>query len=141
MTAPRAQEGPTLALALALACVAAALAGWAGKPALLGAATLAVITLSLAFGWKRGMSAGVLWSLAGIFVLFSVLIGAMAALDDPAGEPRLWLGLPAPTALLVYGIWPLGILPSLLYALLFRNTVLPEDRLARFLATHSRHKK
>jgi hypothetical protein len=49
--------------------------------------------------------------------------------------------LTAPTALLVYGVWPLGILPSLLYAFRFRQAVLPEDRLERFLAEHSRRRK
>jgi hypothetical protein len=141
VSSPRAQDGPALALSLALACAAAGIAGWAGAPVWLGTASLAVIVLALAFGWKPGLSGGVIWSLTGIFVLFSGLIAVMIFLDDPAGPPRLWLGLPAPTALLVYGVWPLGVLPSLLYAFRFRDTVLAEDRLERFLAAHSRHKK
>jgi hydrogenase/urease accessory protein HupE len=107
----------------------------------LGAASLAVIVLALAFGWRRSLSGVILWSLAGIFALFTGLIAAMVLVDDTSGPPTLWLGLPAATALLVYGVWPLGVLPSLLYACRFRDAVLPEDRLERFLAAHSRHNK
>jgi hypothetical protein len=139
MSSPRGRNG--LARALALSCLAVLAAGWLVGPALLGTATLAAITLTLAYGWSGHLRGGVLWSLIGIFVLFSALIAAMAVLDDPAGEPLLWFGLPRPTALLVYAVWPLGVLPSLLYALRFRDTVLPGDKLERFLAEHSRHRQ
>ena len=134
------KDSPALALSLTSACAVTAAAGWLAEPALLGPATLAVIVLMLAFGWKGSLSGGVLWGLVGIFALFSGLILAMVALEDPAGPPRLWLGLPAPSALLIYAVWPLGVLPSLLYAFYFR-TVLPEDRLERFLSAHSKNRK
>ena len=130
-----------LSLSLALACIAAVVAGWLGDPFLLGAASLAAILLTLAFGWKANLSGAVRWSLIGVFVLFTGVIAWMAALDDPAGELVLWLGFPPATALLIYAVWPLGVLPSLLYALRFRDTVLPLDKLERFLAEHSRHEK
>lgn len=130
-----------LAWILVLACLATVVAGWLGEPILLGAASLAVIVLTLAFAWKGALKGVVAWSLAGVFVLFSGLIALMAVLDDPAGELRLWLGLPRPTALLVYVVWPLGALPSLLYAFRFRDTVLREDKLERFLSEHSRHER
>jgi hypothetical protein len=107
---------------------------------LLGPATLAVIMLTLAFGWKGNLAGGVLWGLIGIFALFSSLIVAMALLEDPGGPLRLWLGLPPPSAILIYAVWPLGVLPSLLYASYFRTTVLPEERLQRFLALYSRNR-
>ena len=131
----------TVAPVLALCCVAAIAAGWLGNPYLLGCASLAVIVLTLAYGWAGAVRGLVAWSLAAIFVLFSGLIAWMAALDDPTGDLRLWFGLPRPTALLVYVLWPLGALPSLLYAFRFRSTVLREDKLERFLAEHSRHRK
>ena len=117
------------------------MAGVWGEPAALGVAVLAVTMLILSLGWRSASSRAVTWALAGIFVLFNGLILSITALEAPEGPPRLWLGLPAPTALLVYGVWPLGILPSLLYAFRFRDSVLPEDRLERFLAEHSRRRK
>lgn len=129
-----------LAWVLTGACAAAVSAGWAGAPIFQAASTLAVIVLVLAFGWKGRVQGVVRWSLVGIFLLFTGLIAAMAVLADSAGDAQLWLGLPRPTALLVYAVWPLGALPSLLFAFRFRDTVLPPDKLARFLAEHSRHK-
>jgi len=136
----RGPDDSALAAALAAACVGAVLAGWLGDPAVLGAASLAVVVFTLAYAWKGHLRGGVLWGLMGIFLLFSGLIALMAALDDPGGELRLWLGLPRPTALLVYAVWPLGALPSLLYAFRFRDAVLRQDKLERFLAEHSRNK-
>lgn len=141
MSSRREPGDVALAAALAAACLAAVLAGWLGEPILLGAASLAVILLTLAYAWTGHLRGSVAWSLAGLFALFSGTIALMAALDAPDGELRLWLGLPRPTALLVYAVWPLGALPSLLYAFRFRDTVLRQDKLERFLAEHSRHKK
>ena len=124
---------------LTVACLATALAGAWGEPTALGIAVLAVIMLILSLGWRG--SRGAAWALAGIFAVFAALFLAIVAFDDPDGPPRLLLGLPASTAVLVYGVWPLGVLPSLLYAYRFRDSVLPEDRLERFLAEHSRRLK
>ena len=106
----------------------------------MGLATLAVVMLTLRVGWQTA-SPWVGRSLAAIYLVFAAVVSAIILLDAPGGPLRLWLGLPAPTGLLVYGIWPLGILPSLLFAFRFHDTVLPHDRLERFLAEHSRRRK
>ncbi len=133
-------RGSGLQAALAIACVACVAAGWIGDPALLGVAAMAAIMLTLAHAWAGASRGPVLWSLVGLFVLFSGLLVWMAALDDPASELELWLGLPPATAVLVYAVWPLGVLPSLLYALRFHDTVLEESKLQRFLAKHSQRR-
>ncbi|MCB1020477.1 MAG: hypothetical protein H6509_14480 [Bryobacterales bacterium] len=130
-----------LALGLTAACLATGAAGATGNAALLGIASMAVIVLTLAFGWRSNLSGSILWSLAGIYALFSALIAAVVWLENPTSPPQLWLGLPRSTAVLVYGIWPLQMLPCLLFALRFRDAVLPPDKLERFLAEHSRHRK
>ncbi|MEZ5393367.1 MAG: hypothetical protein R2724_10955 [Bryobacterales bacterium] len=121
--------------------MAAGAAGVTGNAVFLGVASIAVIVLTLAFGWRSNLSGSILWSLAGIYALFSALIVAIVWLENPAGPPQLWLGLPRSTAVLVYGIWPLQTLPCLLFAIRFQDAVLPAAKLERFLAEHSRHRK
>lgn len=134
-------ERSRLPALLALTLPLIAVFGWAGAPVPLGISLLAALALALAIGWRGALRRGVVLSIAGIFVVFAALMTAIALLEDPLGEPRLWLGLPASTAVLVYGVWPLGVLPSLLYAARFRGLVLPEEKLRRFLAQHSRHRE
>jgi hypothetical protein len=38
-----------------------------------------------------------------------------------------------PTALLIYGIWPLGIVTGVLYFLVFRKSILSDSKLEKFL--------
>lgn len=87
-----------------------------------------VLCLALGFG-------AVHRTLLFLFAGYVLLLGGMAWLGHTA---RLVLGFPASTALLVYGIWPLPLIAGLLYALVFRSSVLPEDKLEKFLADHSR---
>ena len=97
-----------------------------------GIAVCALLVLGLALGFGR-----VRPSLLLLFGAYVALLAAMARLAD---SPRLILGLPAGTALLVYGIWPMPLVAGLLYGLWFRSSVLPEDRLQKFLAEHGRRR-
>ncbi len=120
-----------------LALVGAALAA-AQSTAAFGVVTWAILALLVTVGFAglRSPRRVVVWA-AGLFLLFASLVLVIFALDAP-GEPlELWLGLPRATAVLVYGIWPLGALPGLLYAIEFSREVLPEEKLRAFLADAS----
>jgi hypothetical protein len=90
-----------------------------------GAATFALLILGLALGLGRLAP-----SLLLLFAAYALLLAGMGWLRDSRG---LILGFPLPTALLVYGIWPLPLAAGLLYGLVFRSSVLPEVKLERFL--------
>lgn len=89
------------------------------------------ITAALAAGFGDDVRSGkVALGLALYAALYIALILALTALYDPTTpDPRLVLGLPAGTAVLVYLIWPLGSTVGLLYALEFRRAVLSDARL------------
>jgi hypothetical protein len=96
-----------------------------------------VLVLGLALGHgaaRRRPAIGL--SLALLFAGYVLLLSGMVFADATA--LRLVGGLPAGTALLVYGIWPVPLLAGLLYALVFRSAVLPPDKLNKFLAEHGR---
>lgn len=122
----------------ALVAVALAITGhWLA----FGIASWAVLMLSVAVGFSAGPSGAprrILLSVAVMFALYSAMVVASALLEDPTGEPVLWMGLPRATAVLVYGIWPLGVLPAVLYLVEFSRSVLPADRLAHFRQTLER---
>lgn len=122
-----------LVLALATAFLASGICAWIGFGPGLGVAVVAGAMLAVAVGWGEGLRGPAAVGLAATGLLISAVIAAMFFYDDPTGPGRQWLGLPRATALLVYGVWPLGILPGALYVLLFDRTVLPEDRLRAFL--------
>lgn len=120
-------------VAAIFAVVLAALALFAAHNWLgFGMAACALLVLGLVLGFGRLRLALVL-----VFVAYVVLLTGMARL---AGSSRLILGLPAATALLVYGIWPMPLLAALLYGVVFRSSVLPDDKLRKFLAEHGRRR-
>jgi hypothetical protein len=80
----------------------------------------------------------ILSTLTGMFLLYSGFLIGIVWTFDPSAEPPLFFGLPVPTAFLVYGIWPCGVILGLLYGVEFRRSVLPEDRLRQFLAEFGR---
>jgi len=96
-----------------------------------GLAACALLTLGLGLGFGGGRR--ITRALLALFAGYSVLLGGMVWLAE---TPALVLGFPAPTALLVYGIWPMPLLMGLLYALVFHSSVLPEEKLKKFLAEH-----
>jgi hypothetical protein len=97
-----------------------------------GIAACALLVLGLVLGFARLHPALLL-----VFAAYVALLAGMVWLADSS---RLILGLPAATALLVYGIWPMPLLAALLYGLLFRSSVLPDDKLEKFLAEHGRRR-
>ena len=109
--------------------------------ALFGLTVCAVLLLGLALGYSSGhLTRPIRLTLLALFAADTALLTGMVLSPTSGPLPRLVFGFPAPTALLVYGIWPLPLLAGLLYALVFRSNVLPEDKLERFLAEHSRRR-
>lgn len=80
----------------------------------------------------------ILAALSGMLLLYSAFLLGIARTYHPENEIELFLGLPVPAAFLVYGIWPCGLLLGVLYALEFPHSVLPEDKLQKFLAEFGR---
>jgi len=72
----------------------------------------------------------------GLGIFFALYLALMIGINrtfDPAGGLDLLGGLPLPTALLIYGIWPLGIVTGVLYFLVFRKSILSKPKLEKFL--------
>lgn len=102
---------------------------------LFGLATWLLMVLSLAVGFGRASSRKpIFYTLAGLFLVYSLLLAVIAWTDRPESDLDLLFGLPIGTAFLVYGIWPLGVAPGVLYFLVFHRSVLPEEKLQKFLA-------
>jgi hypothetical protein len=140
-----AARGGLKAVVLGTVAVAAAYASaffpggaprWAAWAMGVGIGLLSVGLLALGAA-RPGRRLGVLWlPLALTFVILAGGFGLALAL--PGGEgpaTRLWLGLPARAAIILYGI---GILPMLVlplaYALSFRQMTLSAEDLERVLA-------
>jgi len=74
-----------------------------------------------------------------LWIALSVFAGVWLALvwsylgyaADPIGTSR-WLGFPLPTAILLFGFWPLPLLFVAIYLRYFDEMVIDEERLARF---------
>ena len=98
-----------------------------------GFATCGLLVLGLALGFGRLRPRLIL-----LFAAYVLLLAGMARLAD---SPRLFLGLPVAASLLLYGIWPLPLLAALLYGLVFRSSVLPDDKLEQFLAAYGRRER
>jgi hypothetical protein len=101
-----------------------------GIPASVGA----IMILGAARG-RRGIGA---LRIPFIFVIATLAIGFCAALAMPATESvasRLWFGLPARAAVIIYviGLLPIVVLP-VAYAVTFRTQTLTADDVARVRA-------
>lgn len=124
-----AQDWRVLRLTTAMTAMGAtALAGWW---VVAGPLVFVSISLALAVGYGDDVGSGrVRLGLTVYGLLLVGLILTLFALYDPTTpEPRLLLGLPAATAILVYFIWPLGAVAGLLYALQFERATLSKARL------------
>jgi hypothetical protein len=98
-----------------------------------------ILLLAAAIGYgPQCRRSSILAALSGVFLLYTGFLLGIARTYRPDAEAALFLGLPVPTAFLLYGIWPCGLLLGLLYALEFRRSVLPEDKLRQFLAEFGR---
>lgn len=80
-------------------------------------------------------------TLAAYLALMVGLLSAIFHLHPMSDVTDLWLGLPPATAVLVYLFWPLQGIVGTLHIMEFSRTVMPEDRLNRFLAQHSKNRK
>jgi hypothetical protein len=109
---------------------------WAAWAMAVGIGFLSVGLLALGAA-RPGRRLGVLW--VPLALTFFILVGGFGlALALPGGEgsdTRLWLGLPARAAIILYGI---GILPMLVlplaYALSFRRMTLDAEDVERIRA-------
>lgn len=116
--------------------------GLLGMSEAFGVAAMAVLLTPVWFGWRAaGQARRARRLLAGCATLYAGLVLLVFVLDDPtAAEPVIWFGYPRATAVFVYAIWPLGVLPALIYALLFPKTVLSDTDLTEFMKRFSKHR-
>ena len=100
-----------------------------------GMTAWAIFALAVAIGIgpasRRPRVAAVI---VAMFVGYCALLYEMVRLYDPSGPPRIVLGFPISTALLVYGMAPVASIPAVLYVVLFDRWILPAERLERFRA-------
>lgn len=127
----------------ALCCAVSAgslAAGLAGHALAFGIGSVALIAGLTAMGLRApGRSARIsLGVLAAFGVAFCSLLALAGRLHDPAGPLVLIGGFPAGTAMLVYGICPLGIVLGLAYGLTFERETLPREVQDRFLRRFGR---
>ncbi len=106
---------------------------------LFGILTWLMMALAMAIGFgPEYRRAPILAAIIGIFLAYSALLLLLAQLDNPSGELRLIMGFPVATAVLVFGIWPIGVMAGLLYGLVFHRSVLPEKKLQAFIRKFGR---
>ena len=130
-----------LAAIISITSVVCLLTGLLGLWLWFGLATWFLVTLLLALGpGKASRRWPLLPTLAVILMMHWGLFCAIAWLHDPAGGPRLLLGLPLGTALVIYVPPLLGLTAAILYGRYFDRWILPSDRLERFLAEFGRPK-
>ncbi len=105
-----------------------------------GVAAWLVLFLAVAIGYgPQCRRPGTVAALSAVFLLYIACLLGIVWTYHPEAVPVLFLGLPVPTAFLIYGIWPLGSLLGLLYAVEFRRSVLPEEKLQQFLTEFGRN--
>ncbi|MEZ4216576.1 MAG: hypothetical protein R3E88_08870 [Myxococcota bacterium] len=107
--------------------------------AVFGALQIVFFGLCFALGMRRGGALGRLARPLAIGVaLYLAVWGALVAAyaqyaAAPMASPR-WLGLPLPTALLLFALWPFPLWFAALYLRGFERHVLTDDDFARFRA-------
>ena len=124
-----------LAVLAAVVCLAALLAGLAGHAALLGMAGVVLISVlcALALRSEGRPSRRTYAYLAAFTAIFCSLLALGFHLHDPSGPLVKIGGFPAGTAILLYGITPLGVTMGIAYGLVFDSEILPEGKLRKFL--------
>ncbi len=133
-------NSPLAALA-AVICLIALIGGFAGQAALLGMASVGLIVVLCLLGLRSPGRPSKL-TLAAVLAFgigFCCLLALQFHLHDPAGPLKTIGGFPAGTAMLVYGIAPLGLMLGLLYGLIFDREILPLDKQREFLQRFSKH--
>ena len=140
--APPGFAGNRTALAIGLLSLVGLLCSLLDYWLLFGFVSLALLVSALAVGFGRhGRRKPVLYTLVGVFFIYSALLAAIVWTYQSEGEPTLLLGFPVSTALLVYGIWPLGFIPGILYLLIFETSVLRREKLQDFMAKFGREEQ
>jgi hypothetical protein len=136
---PREETADRLALVWSFAAVVALLLSLANQWLLFGVLVWLILVLGVAAGYgPASRRNSILATLTGVFLLYTGFLLGIAWTHRPDQAVTLFLGVPVPTAFLIYGIWPCGAILGLLYALEFRRSVLPEDKLKQFLAEFGR---
>lgn len=127
-----------LVAAIAAVCALAVGLALTGQWLLFGTAIWLLMALELVLGFGRaGRSRLVRASAAALFLAFTGLLAGMDWLHDPSAGPRTFLGFPAGSALLLYGVWPIGLALTILVTAAF-DRAMPKDRVERLLAEHGR---
>jgi len=102
------------------------LAGWA-----YGAASLLFFALCFAFGLRKPGGLGPVRTplIAGVVLHQLVWLALVLAYASYAGDPapRIVLGFPIPTAVMLYGLWPFPVYFVLLYLYFFDRFVFTAD--------------
>ena len=140
---PSRRDQMTGRLALAWCCAAllALLLALVNQWLWFGILVWLILLLGVAIGYgPQCRRIRILATLTGVFLLYTGFLLGIVWTYRPGAELTLFLGLPVPTAFLIYGIWPCGAILGLLYGLEFRRSVLPHDKLQRFLAEFGRKK-
>ena len=107
-----------------------------------GLAVFGILVLTLALGFGPRRRAGTIRRFLLFLSLAYVLIfGGLVWVDSTTQGLHLVLGLPAATAFLVYGIGIVPAVTSFIYGIVFPSSVLPEDKLQKFLADHGSDKQ
>ncbi len=124
-----------LAVSVGIACLlalASGLSGWAGA---LGIATVALLVLLCWLGLAgRGRPSMVSLAMLAVFGAGLCAVVVMAyRLHEPDGPLTTIGGLPAGTAMLVYGLPLAGSVAGVLYGLRFDREILPEASQRQFL--------
>lgn len=124
-----------LAVLAAVVSLTALLAGLAGNAALLGMAGVVLIGVLCALALRsEGLPSRRTYAyLAAFTAIFCGLLALGFHLHDPSGPLVKIGGFPAGTAILLYGIAPLGVTMGIVYGLIFDREILPKDRLRNFL--------
>ena len=97
------------------------------------AVVLIVVLCAIALRVPGRPSRPVYAYLGAFATAFCGLLALGFHLHDPSGQLLTIGGFPAGTAMLVYGITPLGITMGILYGVVFDREILPEDKQREFL--------
>ena len=124
-----------LAILAAATSLVALAAGLAGRPAVLGmaAVVLTVLLCAQAFFNSERPPRAVYAFLAAFATVFCGLLALAFHLHDPDGPLATFGGFPVGTAVLLFGITPVGVTMGVMYGIVFGRDVLPERKLRAFL--------
>ena len=128
-----------LAAAAALVGVATLAFGLAGNALLFsfGVSALIVFGYAVAYGAnaiRPQIAVTLLIVLAGFWILFA---GALSS-HRPDEPLDLVLGLPVGAAFFVFGLWPLGLIPSILHVVMFNRYILPKRNVEKLVERFGR---